>query len=94
VPFVVFSPYSKTHYVSHQVFDHTSVLRFIEARFGLPALTKRDANALAPWDMFDFTAPPNLVPPQVPMVPVDQATISQCQTIFTAMDVAASSYSK
>jgi len=84
LPFVVMSPYAKGHYVSHQVFDHTSVLRFIEARFGLPALTKRDANALAPWDVFDFAASPNLTPPPMPAVPVDQDTIAQCATIFTS----------
>jgi phospholipase C len=92
LPFVVFSPYVKHHYVSHKVFDHTSVTRFIEARFGLPALTKRDANALAPFDVFDFTAAPSLTPPAVPDVTVDQTTIDQCQTIFTAPDVAASPY--
>jgi phospholipase C len=92
LPFVVFSPYAKRHYVSHKVFDHTSVLRFIEARFDLPALTKRDANALAPWDVFDFKAAPNLTAPAIPDVPVDQATLDQCKSIFTAADVMASPY--
>ncbi len=92
LPFVVLSPYAKRHYVSHKVFDHTSVLRFIESRFDLPALTKRDANALAPWDVFDFTAPPNLTAAAMPDVPVDQATIDSCQQIFTASDVASSPY--
>jgi phospholipase C len=94
LPFVVFSPYAKRHYVSHKVFDHTSVLRFVEARFGLPALTKRDANALAPWDVFDFNAAPMLTPPAVPDVPVDQTVLDQCKTIFTAADVAASDYAQ
>jgi phospholipase C len=94
LPFVTFSPYAKRRYVSHKVFDHTSVLRFIEARFELPALTKRDANALAPWDVFDFSAAPNLTPPAVPSVPVDETTIQQCQTIFTAPDVVASPYAE
>jgi phospholipase C len=92
LPFVVLSPYAKRHYVSHEVYDHTSVLRFIEARFGLPAMTKRDANALAPWDVFDFGAAPNVAPLTVPDVPVDQTIISQCQSIFTASDVAASPF--
>jgi phospholipase C len=92
LPFVVFSPYAKRHYVSHKVFDHTSVLRFIQARFGLPALTKRDANALAPWDVFDFAAAPMLTPPAVPDVSIDQTTIDACKTIFTAPDVADSPY--
>jgi phospholipase C len=68
------------------------VLRFIEARFGLPAMTKRDANALAPWDVFDFTAAPNLTAAPMPDVPIDQTTLSACQAIFTAADVAASPY--
>jgi phospholipase C len=93
LPFVVFSPYAKRRFVSHKVFDHTSILRFIEARFELPALTKRDANALAPWDVFDFSAAPDVKPPPVPDVSVDQATIQQCQTIFTAPAVASSPYS-
>jgi phospholipase C len=92
VPFVVLSPYAKPHYVSHNVFDHTSVLRFIEARYDLPAMTKRDANALAPWDVFDFTSPPHLKPTAMPPVPVDQSLIQQCATIFTAPAVASSPY--
>jgi phospholipase C len=92
LPFVVISPYAKQHYVSHMVYDHTSVLRFIEARFGLPALTKRDANALVPWDVFDFTATPYLTPPALPSVPVNQNLIQQCATIFTASDVASSGF--
>ncbi len=51
VPSVVVSPYSKQDYVSHMVYDHTSVLAFLEKKFNLPALTKRDANAN---DLFDF----------------------------------------
>jgi phospholipase C len=82
VPFVVLSPYAKHNYVSHEVYDHTSVTRFIEARFVIPALTNRDANALAPWDMFDFASPPNLTPPTVPAVPVDMATVNACGTLF------------
>ena len=94
LPFVVLSPYAKRHYVSHQVFDHTSVLRFIEARFGLPAMTKRDANALAPFDVFDFKSPPNLTAAPMPDVPIDQTILSQCQAIFTAPDVSASGYAQ
>jgi len=33
VPFVAVSPFSKQHYVSHTVGDHTSILAFIEKRF-------------------------------------------------------------
>jgi phospholipase C len=34
VPMVVISPWSKGGWVNSQVFDHTSLIRFIEARFG------------------------------------------------------------
>lgn len=45
VPVVVIAPFAKAHYVSHVVHDHTSISRFIETRFDLPALTARDAAA-------------------------------------------------
>jgi phospholipase C len=35
VPFLAISPWSKGGYVNSQVFDHTSVVRFIETRFGV-----------------------------------------------------------
>src|SRR4029453_11710201 len=37
VPVVVVSPFAKKRFVSHGVHDHTSILRFIETRFDLPA---------------------------------------------------------
>ncbi|HML01458.1 MAG TPA: alkaline phosphatase family protein [Acidimicrobiales bacterium] len=36
VPTLVLSPFSVGGYVSHETFDHTSLLRFVEARFGTP----------------------------------------------------------
>ncbi|MFT3721371.1 phosphocholine-specific phospholipase C [Pseudorhodoferax sp.] len=36
VPLFVISPWSRGGWVDSQVFDHTSVLRFLEARFGVP----------------------------------------------------------
>jgi phospholipase C len=35
VPFLVISPWSKGGFVTSQVFDHTSVIQFIEKRFGV-----------------------------------------------------------
>jgi phospholipase C len=35
VPMIVVSPWTKGGFVNSQVFDHTSVLRFLEARFGV-----------------------------------------------------------
>jgi phospholipase C len=35
VPFIIVSPWTKGGYVTSQVFDHTSVIQFIEKRFGV-----------------------------------------------------------
>ena len=42
VPMIVISPWSKGGWVNSEVFDHTSLIRFIEARFGpqYPGLTE------------------------------------------------------
>jgi phospholipase C len=82
VPLIVVSPFAKKHFVGHRTYDHTSLLRFIEARHILPALTNRDANAEAPWEMFDFENPPHLSPPAVTAPPVDQAKVDECVAIY------------
>ena len=68
VPCCVVSAWSKQDYVSHHVFDHTSVLKLVETKWNLPALTYRDANAGNMLDFFDFTAarPPFAEPPTLP----------------------------
>jgi len=71
VPFVVVSPYARAQYVSHKVYDHTSILRFIETRFDLPALTKRDANADALLRLFNFKKVSFPAAPALPAAPVD-----------------------
>ena len=38
VPMLVISPYVKRGYVSAQLYEHSSILKFIERRFGLPSL--------------------------------------------------------
>ena len=67
VPAVVVSPYARPGYVCSTVFDHTSALKLIEEKWNLPPLTRRDAAAVAPWEMLDFAAPPAfLEPPALP----------------------------
>jgi phospholipase C len=66
IPLLVVSPFAKAHYVSHLVTDLTSVTRFVENRFDLPAMTRRDANAWPMLDLFDFGNPPFLTPPAFP----------------------------
>jgi len=45
LPAVVVSPYSKPNAVTNVVHDHTSFLATVEAKWNLPVLTYRDANA-------------------------------------------------
>jgi phospholipase C len=65
VPMLVISPWSKGGYVSSEVFDHTSIIRFMEARFAEdnPALIESN---ITPWrravagdltSAFDFRNP-------------------------------------
>lgn len=65
VPAVVASPYSKPNGVTQVVHDHTSVLATIEAKWNLPALTYRDANAATVMDFLHPTEAAFLTPPTV-----------------------------
>ena len=67
VPLIVISPFSKKNYVSHTTADYTAILKLIESRFGLPALTKRDAAQMNMTEFFNFANPPWLIPPQPPV---------------------------
>jgi phospholipase C len=60
VPMIVVSPWTKGGYVNSEVFDHTSVIRFLEARFGVME------PHISPWrravcgdltSVFDFKTP-------------------------------------
>ncbi len=63
VPLIAISPWARRHFVSHTRKEHTSITRFIEAVFGLPALTARDANSDALLDLFDFGCAPAAIAP-------------------------------
>ena len=58
VPLIIISPYAKPGFISHTTYEFSSLLKFVEERFGLPALTTRDANANDPLDSFDFAQTP------------------------------------
>ena len=66
VPTIVISPYSRKHYVNHNVADHTAILKLIETRFGLKSLTKRDAAQINMMQFFNFNIPPWMKPPTPP----------------------------
>ena len=74
VPLIVISPFAKKNYVSHTVLDYTAILKLIETRFTVPALTKRDAAQGDMTEFFDFVNVPWATPPSPPA----QATGGQC----------------
>jgi phospholipase C len=67
IPLIVVSPYAKQNYVSHTVADSTAILKFVETRFNLPALTKRDAAQIDMTEFFDFNNPQWMTPPTPPV---------------------------
>lgn len=54
-PTLVIAPWATPGTVSHEQFDHTSVLKMIEERWGLEPLTVRDATANNLADVLDFS---------------------------------------
>jgi phospholipase C len=83
VPFLAISPFSRRHYVSHNVADHTSILAFVETAFlsGHQHLTERDRHADNLLDLFDFEHAPSLdvavgvaAPPTVDCTPARGGT--------------------
>ncbi|HEY6540975.1 MAG TPA: alkaline phosphatase family protein, partial [Ktedonobacteraceae bacterium] len=50
VPMLIISPYAKRGYVSGQLYEHASILKFIERRFNLPTLASVN-------HQFDITTP-------------------------------------
>jgi phospholipase C len=58
VPLLIISPYARSGHVSHTQYEFSSVLKFIEERFGLSSLTARDAAANDTLDSFDFSQTP------------------------------------
>jgi len=66
IPLIIVSPYANKNYVSHTPADTTAILKFIETRFSLSPLTKRDAAQPDMTEFFDFTNPPWMTPPTPP----------------------------
>lgn len=79
VPFILVSPFAKKNYVSHTVYDHTAILKLIEERFGVSALTARDASqADMSTDFFDFVNVPWATPPVQSSVPQQPVPNNNC----------------
>ncbi len=62
VPMLVVSPWARRGFVDHTPYDHTSILRFIEWRWGVAPLTNRDAYAYNLLPAFDFGTAATPVP--------------------------------
>lgn len=62
VPCVVISPYARRNFIAHGQYDHTSILKMIEWRFGLSPLTVRDATANNLAEVLNFAVPDATAP--------------------------------
>ena len=78
VPAGVVSPYAIPDYVSSVVHDHTSVLKLVETKWNLPALTYRDAAADNLLDSVDLTGPPAFLTPPTLAPPPDPSVLAGC----------------
>ena len=54
IPTLIISPFAKRGYIDHAEYETTSILKFIETRFGLEALGERDAKANNLSNAFEF----------------------------------------
>jgi len=91
VPMIVVSPWSKGGFVNSQVHDHTSVIRFLEARFGVeePHISKWRRTVCGDLtSLFDF-ANPNGPPHELPDAAHLPARAAKAKTLPFPMPPAA-----
>jgi phospholipase C len=65
VPAVIASPYIPAGLIDHRLYDHASIPATVEALFGLPALTERDAKAANVTPLLEL-GEPRETPTQLP----------------------------
>lgn len=83
VPMLVISPFSRGGFISSDLFDHTSVLRFLETRFGaeVPNLSAwRRATVGDMTSAFNFSKPDRSIPALPSTAAAIPATITQCES--------------
>jgi phospholipase C len=71
VPLLVVSPFSRGGFVCSDTFDHTSLLRFLETRFGVEVPNLSAWRRSVTWDLtsaFNFAAPASNGVPALPAV--------------------------
>jgi phospholipase C len=78
VPSGIVSPFARENYVSEVVHDFTSILKLVETKWNLPALTYRDANADNLLDSVDLTSPPAFLTPPTLATPIDPTIADAC----------------
>ena len=66
VPAIVVSPLIPRNLVDHRLYDHASIPATLEALFGLPSLTKRDAAANNLTSLVSLASPRTDAPPTLP----------------------------
>lgn len=72
IPLLVVSPYARPGYIAHDYSDHVSIDKFIEANWGLPAITNRSRD--------NFPNP--IATPGNPYVPVNSPAIDDLFSLF------------
>jgi len=84
VPAVIVSPRARRNHVSHTVYDHTSILKLVETKWNLGALTERDAQAADLLDCLDLHGPAAFrEPPKLP-APALEHDPAACQPLDPA----------
>jgi phospholipase C len=81
VPMLVISPFSRGGFVSSDLFDHTSILRFLETRFGaeVPNLSAWRRSAVGDLtSALNFKSPNTQIPNLPPTIPAVSQAIQQC----------------
>jgi len=81
VPTLIISPFSRGGFVSSDLFDHTSILRFLETRFGaeVPNLSAwRRATVGDMTTALNFKKPDQSIPNLPSTIPAVQQVIQQC----------------
>src|SRR5579863_6562579 len=83
VPMLIMSPFSRGGFVSSDLFDHTSVLRFLETRFGaeVPNLSAwRRATVGDLTSAFNFTKPDTSIPSLPSTLAAIPTILSECES--------------
>ena len=80
VPTLIVSPCARKNYVSHQVHDHTSILKLVETKWNLPALTYRDSTPSNLLDSIDLTGTPAFLDPPTLPAPNQDPKALACTT--------------